>query len=299
MRALVSIALALALASPAAMAAEHHGARAAPSRGSAKRSGGRAVAARPRATAPGAHTAVPAPQYRPRYAPYAYPYPYGYPRYYFDPFYYAFAPPWWGWGWGFGYYPLYPRPRYGYAPEQVSRITTRLMVEGGGTLRRGGGAAGLALGIEGERLGFHVGLDGFSPPGARSAFDSSTIYGYATAHLTASLLSTDVARLRVELGGSMLSWPDVGPDAGATSFGPDVGVSGQLGLLGPVGVEGYARLTPIPTPIFDWQAALAFRFGPAALTAGWRELSVYKGSSSTNRSRFDFSGPQAGLGFQF
>jgi hypothetical protein len=298
MRALVSLALAFAVAAPTATAAKSHGSHGAPSHGSSpsgSASSGRTGAARPRAAAPRVHPVVPAPRYRPRYTP-PNAFPVGFPGYYYDPYYYGFAPFWWGWGAGFGYYPLYPRPRYGYAPEEVSRITTRLLLDGGGTLRRGGAAAGLSLGIEGERLGFHLGLDGFSPTGN---FDSSMTYGYATAHLTASVVSTDVARLRVELGGSFLSWPDVGRDAGAIAFGPDVGLSGHLGLLGPLGVEAYARYTPIPTPIFDWRAALAFRFGPVSLTAGWRELSVYRSTSRANLSRFDFSGPQAGVGLLF
>jgi hypothetical protein len=106
-----------------------------------------------------------------------------------------------------------------------------------------------------------------------------------------------VARLRVELGGSFLSWPDAGPDSGLTVGGPDVGVSGHAGLVGPLGIEGYARVTPVPVPIVDALGALSLRFGPAALTAGWRELSVHK--SDVNAARFAFSGPQVGLGLQF
>jgi len=64
-------------------------------------------------------------------------------------------------------------------------------------------------------------------------------------------------------------------------------------LLGPLGIEGYARLMPIPVPVTDVLAALGFRLGPVALTGGWRELSVHK--SDVNAARFAFSGPQAGL----
>ncbi len=247
----------------------------------------------------GAYRALPAPAYRPRSLPGhvdpgVRP---GYPRYLYDPYAYSLAPLWWGWGWGYGYYPLYPRPESGYAPEDVDRINTRLAVNAGVTLKHGGGAAGLTLGIEGERLGVHLGLDGLYPGAGTYGFDSSTTYGFATAHLTAALVATDFARLRLELGGSMLSYPDAGPDAGLSSFGPDVGLSGSVSLVGPLGVEGYVRVTPLPIPIVDVQGALALRFGPVALTGGWRDFSVRK--SDQNSGRFAWSGPQVGLGFRF
>jgi hypothetical protein len=280
-------------------------------RAARSRSGGRSHAApgrpgraavRPGAPYAAAPRVVPAPpRYAPRYAPS--PIPYRSPRYLYDPFFYGFAPAWWGWGWGYGYYPLYPRPQYGYAPQDVARVTTRLAVQGGGTLEHGGSAAGLNLGIEGERLGFHLGLDGFYP-GRRggtaflggSAFDSATTYGLVSAHLTAALVTTDVARLRAELGGSVLSFPDASADAGLVSFGPDVGLSAQLGLLGPLALEGYFRVTPFPIPVLDGQAALALRFGPVALTAGWRELAVRR---TDENAGFSWAGPQLGLGFRF
>jgi hypothetical protein len=285
MRAATVALLAVSLLAPTAAGAEgeHHGARPAPRRA--------------RAAAPAPHPTVPAP---PRGAP-------GtvvlLPRYVYDPFFYGFAPIWWGWGWGWGYYPLYPRPQYGYAPPQVTRITSRLDVFGGGTLQRGGAAAGLMAAIEGERLGGDMNLDGFyrGPgvlgPGRGTFFRSSSTYVHGSAHFTAALVATDVARLRGEIGGAFLAWPDRGPDAGLTTGGPDIGLSGQLGLVGPLGVEGYARLMPIPVPVMDALVALAFRVGPVGINAGWRELDVYKGS--VNAARFSFAGPQAGLGFQF
>jgi hypothetical protein len=280
--------------SPAPAAAQANGGQhesaAAPSRGGAP---GRPSA---RSAAPGSRAVRPAPpRYAPRYAP-VFPYRVA-PRFAWDPWFYGFAPLWWG----YGYYPLYPRPQYDYAPEDVHRVSTRLEVTGGGTLHRGGGNAGLALAVEGERLGFDLGIDGFYP-GRRdgfggSVFDSSTTYGLVTAHLTAAIFTSDVARLRAEVGGSMLSFPDTSPDAGLATFGPDLGLSGQVGIAGPLGIEGYARVTPVPVPIIDAQAALALRFGSLAVTAGWRELAVRK--SDRNVSTFAYAGPQFGLSLRF
>jgi hypothetical protein len=298
MRAIVIAIVSASLALPAAASAEpeQHAPRPAP--------GARRSAASPPPAAspqPGAHPVVPAPSRAPGTA-FLYPHAYGYPRYVFDPYYYAFAPLWWGWGWGYGYYPLYPRPRYGYAPEQVSRITTRLDVFGGGTLRHGGGAGGLSVSGEGERFGANASIAGLyrgnRVAGSFGTFgDSSATYGLGSAHLTAAVVATDVARVRLELGGAFLSWPDTGPDAGLVTGGPDIGASGEIGLVGPLALEGHARVMPIPVPVVDVLAALALRFGPVAVTAGWRELSVHK--SDTNAERFSFSGPQLGLGFMF
>jgi hypothetical protein len=298
MRALAFVVFCASVALPSAPRAEEHP--------SAPAHAPRASVAPRRAPAPaatpGAHPAAPAPPRSGTGVIYPYPYAYGYPRYVFDPYFYAFAPLWWGWGWGWGYYPLYPRPQYGYPPEQVNRIATRLDVFGGGTLRHGGGAAGLAVSAEGERLGVNASFDGLfrgnRVGGAVGTFgDSTATYGHGSAHFTAAVVASDVARVRLELGGAFLTWPDTGPDAGLAVGGPDLGVSGQIGLVGPLAFEGYARFMPVPVPVVDALAGLALRFGPVAVTAGWRELSVHK--SDENAERFSFSGPQVGVGFLF
>jgi hypothetical protein len=290
MRALLATVLTLALVAPLGAAAEGEHAA---SRATAR------ARSHPRAAAPGAHPAQPAP---PRGQPgVPRPVPVFLPRYVYDPFFYAFAPAWWGWGWGWGYYPLYPRPGYGYAPEQVHRIVTRLDVFGGGTLKRGGGDVGMAVAVEGERLGFDLRFDGFYRGrgllGPSTFFAQSSTYGQGSAHLSFALVATDVARVRAELGGSFLAWPDRGPDAGLAVGGPDVGLSAEIGLVGPLALEGRAFLMPLPVPVSDVTAGIALRFGPAAITAGWRELAVYK--SDNNAARFTFAGPQAGIALQF
>jgi len=291
----VAVVLTLVVSPLSASARGAHGSRAAGARG-----GGHA-APHGRAAAPGPHAARPAPpRYAPRYGP-AYPVAPAGPRWYWDPLYYGAAPLWWGWGWGWGYYPLYPRPQYGYAPDDVHRIRTRIDLAGGGTLHTGGGNFGVSLGIEGQRLGFHLGLDSFYP-GPRnglsgSVFDSATSYGFVTAHLTAAFITTDVAKVRVELGGSMLGFPDRGADAGLTSFGPDMSLSAQLGVAGPLAIEAYVRVTPVPVPVIDGLGALVLRFGPFAIKGGWRELAVK--SSDRNASTLAYAGPQIGMAMGF
>ncbi len=231
---------------------------------------------------------------------------YGYPGYYADPALYV-SPFWFGWSWGWGYYPLWgPRPydpRYGYVPEpryEPDRVATQLALRGAGA--PGGAAGGLSLSADGRFVGFHAGVDAIAiaPPGG--TVQSSAALGFGSAHLTWSVVSEDAGRIRLELGGSMLSIPTGGayagaPYAGNVLFGPDVGVSGHLGLAGPLGLEGYARLTPVPIPVTDVHAALAFRGGPLALTAGWRAIRIDGNGTDAPSARF--SGPEIGLSLMF
>ncbi len=304
MRAFVAATLALALAAPQMAEARRFGMRgggrsraaspaprAAPAPATRPPAG--AVAA-PGAATPGAHPAVPAPD---RSRPGTYYYPYAYPPYAYYPF--LAAPFWFGWGWGYGWYPLYPRPEYPYRDEELHRITTELSIRAGPTRehlsRQNGFAGNLALSIDGERLGFNGEIAGFALNGS-SGFDSSNAMGLGTAHLTYAILASDHGRLRIDLGGSIVSWPDTALRTGAMAFGPDVGLSGRLSLVGPLGVEGHARVTPFPHAVTDLEGALAFRFGAMAVTGGWRHVFV-DGDATLPSLRF--SGPEFGLAVLF
>ena len=244
------------------------------------------------APAPAPGTMRPTPQYR--------TYPSGttvYPLYPVQPYW------WWGWGWGFGYYPLYPRPpvaEYG-APEP-ERVATTLSARASGA--RDGAAAGISLGIEGRHGGFDADIAAISTDkiGGTTALGSSSAIGWGTMHATWSIVSDGSARIRVEVGGSMLSMPTGGAAAGApweskVSFGPDAGISGQLGLVGPFGIEGHARVTPLPVPVTDLRAAVALRAGSLALTGGWRAIHV--SGDGVDAPSIDFSGPEIGLALIF
>jgi hypothetical protein len=177
----------------------------------------------------------------------------------------------------------------------VERVATTFAARAGGG--RDGNIGGLDLGIEGRRFGFRAGVDGISTKGSfAGTVDSARTHGYGTMHVTSLLVSTGVARVRAEIGGSMLSYPETGPDAGVTSFGPNIGISGNVGLVGPLGVEGWMRYTPLPIPISDAQLGLALRLGPAAVTLAWRDLRV---EPNTEASHFKYRGPVAQLAFLF
>ncbi len=210
---------------------------------------------------------------------------------------------WWGWGWGWGYYPLFPRPHaQQMTGEGADRIATTL--SGGVAAMPDAVASGLALSIEGRTSGFQAGIDAIAVRSLSGdvALGSSSAFGWGTMHATWSIVSQDAFRLRLEAGGSMISMPAGGtsasmPWAGKVAFGPDIGVSGHVGFLGPIGFEGHARVTPMPVPVADTRAALALRGGALALTAGWRAIRVM--GDGLDAPALRFSGPEIGLALIF
>lgn len=254
--------------------------------------------AEPRREAPGPYPrTAPAPRYGPR--------PYPGPYYSYRPHF------WWGWGWGWGWYPLYgyraypPPPPGEYAPlqrQEADRIYTRFSLYGAG--QSDGYVAGVDFGLDGRYMGFDLDVNAIARervtgPLHETGSDPAT---WGTAHLTWSFLSERSVRLRAETGVSMLDLPSSDfvvnqPWRGKTLVGPDVGVSGQLGLVGPLGIEGHARLTPFPVRVADTLIAATIHGGPLGLSAGWRWIDVAGNDKDAPKLRF--RGPQAGLSLAF
>ncbi len=220
---------------------------------------------------------------------------------------YLDAPWWWGWGWGYGWYPVYPAPPSpapGEAPPP-RRISTEITIAGGPTDQRissnpalsltSGSSLGLSLRVEGRELGFHASYDGFFTNGY-SNFGSSSALDYYTAHFTWSFLSGRSGRLRLEGGLAVLSWASLPPYGPQTAAGPEVGFSGQVALVGPLGLVGHARVATWAHSARDFQLAAALRLGPVALTGGWRDLRADGGSTAPD---LRFAGPQFGLALLF
>jgi hypothetical protein len=221
------------------------------------------------------------------------------------PGYYA-GPYWWGYGWGYGYEPLYPI--YPVYPER------RTLQDGGparplgATLRvtgsagpRDSGAWGMALAMDGHHGGFDLAIDAFAPSrgGVMTGglHGSGDAYGFGSAHVSFPIVSGPAFRLRLQAGGSWLMVPATPSVASSEAFGFDLGASGSLGLIGPLGLEGHARITPFPVRVVDLRAAVALRGGPFSLLAGYRVLDVEADSRAGPAARFE--GPELGLGLIF
>jgi hypothetical protein len=216
---------------------------------------------------------------------------------------------WWGWG----YAPILTPPPPPYAPgerpdrpdrAEADRVYTRINAYGAG--KSDGYAAGLSLSLDSRYAGFDISIDALAREQVTGPLhdSGSDPAGWGSAHLTWSVLSTPNARLRVLTGASMLSLPDSRavrgqPWAGKTLVGPDVGLSGQLGLAGPLGIEGYARLTPLPVVVADTYAGLIVHGGPLGVTAGWRWVDVQGSDTNNDAPKLMIRGPQVGLSLQF
>jgi hypothetical protein len=167
-----------------------------------------------------------------------------------------------------------------------------------------GGMFGMALAVDGRSLGFQASIDGIDRSRAPATDPTSSLgtLGYGTMHATWSFLSERNVRVRLEAGASMLTLgdatgPGAPPYAGSMLFGPSFGVSGHLGLLGPVGLEGHTRIMPSPVPVTDSRVALAIRGGALAIGLGYRWLDVQGDGRSAPDLRF--AGPELQIAARF
>ncbi len=332
---LIASLLALSLAVPALALADDGVARpsprAAPARGDSAAPGGELVLAQ-YAPAPYGTRPAPAP-YATRPAPAPAPYApaprrgRGYRTYAPGAVAIGTLPFWGGYGFGWGYYPLYPaypvyaQPApedggypgyypppggyppagYGYPPMEPDRVRVRLGAAAAGM--SDGAVGGFKLALDTRTVGFDASADALVINDVTRLGDhGGDALGLGSAHVTWSILADAAFRVRLELGGSMLSFPSTGQFAGLkragdVAFGPDVGLSGQLGLVGPIGVEGHVRLTPVPYTVLDSGLALALRGGPLAVTLGWRGIRLYEQAGEV--PNVDFSGPELGVSMIF
>jgi len=213
------------------------------------------------------------------------------------------TPFWLGRSWGWGYYPLWPSPAYegarpGYLPD-ARRPVARLEAYGAGGTDALAGT--LALSMEGPIAGFSAEVTGLALPDPAGVAATSTLT-LASARAAWSIASEAAFRLRLELGGAMLSVPSGGMWSGTSfastvAFGPQIGLSGHLGLVGPIGLEGHARVAPWPTPVVDAKAAVVLRGGPLAFSAGWRSVDV--NGDGLDAPEAHFKGPEVGLQLMF
>ena len=68
---------------------------------------------------------------------------------------------------------------------------------------------------------------------------------------------------------------------------------GQLGIIGPVAVEGYARMTPYPIRIGDGYAGLGLHVRTFGVSLGWRWLEIV--GDDEHAPKASFNGFQGGL----
>jgi hypothetical protein len=161
----------------------------------------------------------------------------------------------------------------------------------------------LALALDGPKAGFDLSVDAFAPThggvGAGGLQGREDAYGIGAAHVTFPILVGPAFRLRLLAGGSWLSVPAAAAPTGVSTdaFGLDVGAAATIGLVGPIGLEGHARVTPFPVRVTDLRAALALRSGPFSLLGGYRVIDVAADTRTGPAAHFE--GPEVGFGLSF
>lgn len=203
-----------------------------------------------------------------------------------------------GWyAWGFGYTPVWfapeaSQPLYSGVQGQPAVVST-LEFHAQGLLRSrstpGGGAVGFMYGVEGPRLGLLIDSNSYFVSADDGTLGTDAIH-LINAHLTYAVASSPYGRLRLEAGLDSAVAPDV------AFFGPGLGVSGAIGLLGGTSFEAALRVTPYPFTKVDWNAGMNFGMGTVALKVGWRQTYLNDQGQVDGVSHEDnFFGPYVGL----
>lgn len=186
--------------------------------------------------------------------------------------------------------PPLPLPPSAYAVSAPASFRFEAGVEAQGHAE--GGAVGFGLRLEGRRLGLHseYGLILARSPGA----DEVDAIGLFDVHLTYALLSGERGRLRLEGGIDYAAAPQL------RVVGPDVGVSAQLRLFGPLGVEAAVYYTPLPYLRLGATAGATLTFGHLALRGGVRACALDdQGLVDGVHHTDSFAGPYAGVALVF
>jgi hypothetical protein len=164
-----------------------------------------------------------------------------------------------------------------------------------------GSAVGMAFAVDSSRAGFDMAFDAFTPTQggvmAGSLYGGQAAYGFGSAHVAYPVLQGPAYRIRLLAGGSWLSVPVSTYGGSVDAFGFDLGASANLGLYGPIGLEGHARVTPYPVQVVDLRAAVALRAGAFSLLGGYRMIDVASDSRTGPAARFE--GPEFGFGLIF
>jgi hypothetical protein len=153
------------------------------------------------------------------------------------------------------------------APVAAKRIEpdlSRALIGVSAEASRGQAAMGVSLAYEGRRWGFNLN-------GAMTIHQNDqnqqTRIRIVDAHLVFAPITGPRGRIRIEAGASMAEGLD-----GVFMFGPDVGLSGDVRIVGPFGVFGAARGTFWPYTRWDVYGGLFVKAWFLRVELGWREM---------------------------
>jgi hypothetical protein len=163
-----------------------------------------------------------------------------------------------------------------------------LRLDGQGFLS--GGSLGTRVIVEGKRIGFDGGFVGvFTQPQHGSLVGR----GVLDLHLAFAPVAGERGRLRLEVGlGAVFS-------SCLVAAGPDLGISGEVRLVGPFGLAGALHGVFWPYRLADWHLALQLTLGEYQVRAGVRHVYLDDdGRVDGVRHAESFLGPWVGVGIR-
>jgi len=156
-----------------------------------------------------------------------------------------------------------------------------------------GAVAGADATFEGKRWGARLTLSYITAPSEDDdSKDSITLFD---GHVSYAFLASPIGRLRVEVGFASAFAPDV------SFLAPNLGLSGSVGLAGPLSFEASCRYAPWPFQKIDATAGLAITLlDQIAIRVGWRHLWLDdRGVLGGVRHTDTFTGPYLGAALAF
>ncbi|MGC4113146.1 MAG: hypothetical protein QM765_00395 [Myxococcales bacterium] len=162
-------------------------------------------------------------------------------------------------------------------------------INGGGDLKEV--AAGASLTVEGKRWGFNLnyGMTVFDADQDTRKIELKML----DAHLVFAPIVGQRGRVRIEVGANG------GYACGAWIVAPEVGLSGDVRILGPIGLSGFVRGSIWPYKRIDAFAGLMAQLSILRIELGWREMRLDVDFDNGSHVGDRWGGPNLGLSMVF
>ena len=162
-------------------------------------------------------------------------------------------------------------------------------VNGGGDVAQL--AAGAGLTVEGKRWGFNLNynMTVFDADANTRQIDLKIL----DAHLVFAPIVGQRGRVRIEVGANAAY------ACGAYMIAPELGLSGDVRILGPIGLSGYVRGSLWPYKRIDAFAGVMAQLWALRLELGWREMRLETQFDNGSKVADRWGGPNLGVSMVF
>ena len=175
--------------------------------------------------------------------------------------------------------------------QPVEPNLSRTLIGVGAEANKDHASMNLSLAYESKHWGFN--LNGAMTI-HRTEDGQQTKIRLVDAHLTFAPIVGERGRIRIEAGAAMAEGLD-----GVFMFGPDVGLSGDIRILGPFGLFANGHATFWPYHRWDVYGGLFAKLWVFRLEAGWREMHMKADLKDGEVMCDKWSGPYVGMTLVF